>query len=241
MPVMQRVARIIVTAGMVSVLSGCYGPGLYRGIGNVPGAAWTDYAFTFFCDTATQLYPATPIQIESSMLEALADMGFRDVQPPIREDGMSVIQVRAPDGRPVRITIAPQNAMTMVTVAIGPCHLGDYNLSRELLRRVALNFGTVMRAYTPVEKTLPRRINPVNPVPEPIPPPPPEALKGEGLRPGTSQKEAAPLEEQTVPGSVVPPIMSVPGFGGFIPTMAYPNPPNMPYAPWPYTPFNDGQ
>jgi hypothetical protein len=36
--------------------------------------------------------------------------------------------------------------------------------------------------------------------------------------------------------------MTVPGaLGGWVPTMAFPNPPNMPFAPWPYTPFNDGQ
>jgi hypothetical protein len=238
---MQRVARLILAAGTLSVLCGCHGPELYRSIGDIPGTAWTDYAFTFFVDKATQLYPATPVQIESSMFEALADLGYRDIKPPIHENGVSIIRARARDGRPVRITIEPQNAMTMVTVAVGPAHLGDYQLSADLLRRVALNFGTVMRAYTPVEKTVTRRINPPNPIPAAIPPPAPEALKGEGLRPGISQKEAGPLEEQTVPGSVVPPIMSVPGVGGFIPTMSYPNPPNMPYAPWPYTPYFDGQ
>jgi hypothetical protein len=238
---MQRVARSIVAAGLLSALCGCYGPGLYRSIGSVPGTAWSDYAFTFFCDTATQLYPAAPAQVESSMYEALADLGFVDVQPPLREDGICLIRVRARDGRPVRIKIIPQNAMTMVTVAIGPCHLGDYQLSRELLRRVALNFGTVMRAYTPVDTTVPRKIVPPNPIPESVPPRPPEALKGEGLRPGINQKEGTTNEEQTVPGSVVPPFPNIPGLGGFIPTMAYPNPPYMPYAPWPYTPFNDGQ
>jgi hypothetical protein len=243
---MLRVARLIVAASALSVLCGCYGAGLYRSIGSIPGAAWSDYAFTFFCDTASQLYPAAPEQIDSSMLEALADLGFRDAQAPIRKDDRCVIRVRTPDGRPVRITIAPQNAMTMVTVAIGPVHLGDYQLSRELLRRVALNFGTVMRAFTPIETTLPRRINPLNPIPEPSPPRPLESLKGEGLRPGITQREGAENPEQTVPGSVVPPIIGVPGLGtipglgGFVPTINYPNPPYMPYAPWPYTPFNDG-
>lgn len=238
---MERVARLIVAASILSVLCGCNGPGLYRSIGSVPGVAWTDYAFTFFCDTATQLYPATPAQIESSLLESLADLGFRDVESPTREDGACVFRVRAPDGRPVRITIEPQNTMTKLSVAIGPHHLGDYQLSRDLLRRVALNFGTAIRAYTPVDTTLPRRINPPNPIPPPVRPAPPEALKGEGLRPGITRKEGVELEEQTVPGSVVPPIMSVPGFGGFVPSMSYPNPPNMPYAPWPYSPYNEIQ
>lgn len=232
---MARVGRGIVAAGLIAGLCGCAGPGWYRAIGGVPGVAWSDWAFTFFCDTVTQLYPATPAQIESSMLEALADLGFRDVQPPTRKDGDCVIRARAPDGRHVRVTIAPRNAMTLAAVVIGP-GVGDYELSRDLLRRVALNFGTAMRAYTPVEKTLPRKFIPPNPIPPPIPPAPPEALKGEGLRPDLKRQPTGP-EELTVPGSVVPPIMSVPGMlGGYVPTMGYPNPPNMPYAPWPYGP-----
>ncbi len=238
---MRRVARLILATGTLSLLAGCNGPGLYRSIGSLPGVAWSDYAFTFYCDVATQLYPCTPAQGESSALEALADLGFRDVETPVRNDGTCVIRVKAPDGRPTRVTIAPQNALTMVSVAIGPHHLGDYQLSRDLLRRIALNFGTGMRVVIPIDTTVPRRINPVNPIPKPTPPPPPEFLKGEGLRPGISQKEGVPVEEQTVPGSVVPPITGVPGLGGFIPSMSFPNPPNMPYAPWPYTPFNDGQ
>lgn len=236
--VMARVGRLIVAASTLAALCGCAGPGWYRAAGSIPGVAWTDYAFTFFCDTATQLFPATPPQVESSMLEALADMGFRDVGPPTRDDASCMIPARAPDGRRVRITIRPQNAMTMVAVVISPC-LGDYQLSRDLLRRVALNFGTAMRVYTPVETTLPRKIVPPNPRPKPSPPAPPELLEGEGLRPDLKQQAAEP-DELTVPGSVVPPIMSVPGImGGYLPSRSFPNPPNMPYAPWPYSPYND--
>lgn len=234
---MARVARGIVAAVGLALLCGCAGPGWYRAAGSIPGVAWSDYAFTFFCDTATQLYPAEPAQIESSMFEALADLGFRDVGPAERKGPECVIPARAPDGRHVRVVIGPRNGMTIAAVTIGPCW-GDYQLSRDLLRRVALNFGTVMRAYTPVEKTLPRKIVPPNPMPVPAPPGPPEALKGEGLRPDLKQ-EAIP-EEITVPGSVVPPIMSVPGVNGFIPTRSFPNAPGMPYAPWPYSPYNAG-
>jgi hypothetical protein len=199
--------------------------------------AWTDYAFTFYCDTATQLYPATPEQIESSMTVALGDLGFFKVQPPEHHDGVGTIRCKAPDGRHVRITISRRGTMTIVAVAVSP-HLGDYQLSRDLLRRVALNFGTGMRAYTPAETTVPYRINPPNPLPPRQAPPPPEALHGEGLRPDLKQ-EAIP-EEITVPGQVVPPIMSVPRVTeGWYPTIDYPNPPNMPYAPWPYAPFNN--
>ena len=236
---MARVGRLIVMAGTLAASCGCAGGGWYRAIGNLPGVAWTDYAFTFYCDTATQLYPAAPAQIESSMLQALADMGFKDIQPPVREDGDCVIRGKAPDGRHMRIKIGPQGSMTIVAVAISP-PVGDYQLSRDLLRRVALNFGTLMRAYMPVDTTLPLRVNPPPTVPPQPGPKPPEALKGEGLRPDLKQKEAPVLDEQTVPGSVVPPIMGMPGmFGGFTPTMAFPNPPNMPYAPWPYNPAND--
>jgi hypothetical protein len=138
----------------------------------------------------------------------------------------------------MRVTITPQNGMTMAAVAISP-PIGDYQLSRDLLRRVALNFGTVMRAYTPVETTINRKIIPPNPILPSPPPAPPEALEGEGLRPSL-KREAAGAEELPVPGSVVPPIMNMPGLmNGFLPTMAYPNPPNMPYAPWPYTPYEN--
>lgn len=239
-PVMVRVGRRIVMACLLASLCGCAGPKWYRAVGSIPGVAWTDYAFTFYCDTATQLYPATPAQVESSLFEALGDLGFLDIKPPERKDGTCVLRAKCPDGRHVRVTVTPQNAMTMVAVAISP-PVGDYQLSRDLLRRVALNFGTAMRAYTPVDTTLARRINPPNPIVRPAPPEPPESLEGEGLRPSL-KREAAGAEEAplTVPGSVVPPIMSVPGvMGGFVPTMAYPNPPNMPYAPWPYAPFDN--
>ncbi len=237
---MVRAARLFVAASTLSVLCGCAGPKWYRAIGGIPGVAWSDYAFTFYCDTATQLYPAAPGQIESSVLEALADLGFRDVAPPERTEEACLIRCKAPDGRHVRITIRPQNAMTLVAVAISP-PVGDYALSRDLLRRVALNFGTGMRVFTPVDTTLPRRINPPSLVPRSAPPRPPEALQGEGLRPDL-RREAAGPEEITVPGSVVPPIMSVPGvLGGWVPSMAFPNPPNVPYAPWPYVnPYGDG-
>jgi hypothetical protein len=240
---MARVSRMIVVASTLSVLSGCAGPKWYRAIGSIPGVAWTDYAFTFYCDTATQLYPAAPGQIESSVQEALADLGYRDVALPERTDGASLIRCKAPDGRHVRVTVTPQNAMTMVAVAISP-PIGDYQPSRDLLRRVALNFGTGMRAFTPVDTTLPRRINPPSMLSRPAPPPPPEALQGEGLRPDVRQEALRP-DEITVPGSVIPPYMTVPGalgVGGFVPTMAFPNPPNVPYAPWPYVkPYSDAQ
>jgi hypothetical protein len=228
---------------ILSATSGCGVLGLYQSAGHLPGIAITDYAFYFFCGTASQLYPFAPVQTGSSMMEALADLGFQVSEPPAPQpDGVFLIRARTPDGRPARITISPQNAMTNVRVVIGPCHLGDYELSRDLLRRAALNLGTGMRAYTPTETTVARRINVPRGVPPQIPPTPPEELQGEGLRPIPGQP-TMPLEEQTVPGSVVPPIvpqmLGLPGaLQQFVPTRDFPNPPNMPYAPFPYTPFN---
>ena len=72
---------------------------------------------------------------------------------------MTTILAKTPDGRPTKITISPQNALTNVKVEIGPVHLGDEELSRDLLRRISLNFGTLMRAYTPIDTTLPKRFN----------------------------------------------------------------------------------
>src|SRR4051812_29003230 len=49
-PDMARVGRLIVMAGTLAASCGCAGGGWYRAIGNLPGVAWTDYAFTFYCD-----------------------------------------------------------------------------------------------------------------------------------------------------------------------------------------------
>jgi hypothetical protein len=171
-------------------------------------------------------------------MEALGDLGFKVVEPPIHQpDGESLIRARTPDGRPTRITITPQNALTKVRVTIGPGPLGDYELSRDLLRRVAVNFGTVTRAHTPLETTLPRRNNPSRWDPSKIKHDPPEALQGEGLRPNESRDKAA-NEPGTVPGTEGVPTNPLSPFQGFVPTRDFPNPPNMPYAPFPYTPYN---
>ena len=69
--------------------------------------------------------------------------------------------------------------------------------------------------------------------------PPPEALEGEGLRPNESRDK--PLgEEEPSPASEDTPSTPLPGsVQAFVPTRDFPNPPNMPYAPFPYTPYND--
>jgi hypothetical protein len=238
-PVMGRVVPLFVAVLSLAAAGGCFGPVLYRAAGHLPGVAATDYAFSFFCDTASQLYPFSPAQVESAMKEALGDLGFQLPDLPVHDhDGETRIRARTPDGRPAKIRITPQNAMTNVRVAIGTAHLGDYELSRDLLRRVALNFGTGMRAYTPVETTLPRRFSPsrgIAPAIQHVPPPP---LEGEGLRPGEGRTAAAP-EEMAIPGQVGAPGVTLPdALRPFIPTRDFPNPPYMPYSPFPYTPYN---
>jgi hypothetical protein len=171
------------------------------------------------------------------MYEALADLGFRVVAPVDGQSpGLAVIPAQTPDGRSASIAISPQNAMTIVRVTIGPCHLGDDELSRALLRRVALNFGTVLRAFTPLETTLPRRINPSRWDPTGSRKGPPDFLDGDGRRPGAKQAEATELppspETVTLPSSAVPDFLR-----SFVPTIDFPNPPNLPYSPFPYTPF----
>ena len=64
-----------------------------------------------------------------------------------------------PDGRPATITFTPQNSMTNMRIMIGPVHIGDEMLSRDVFRRVGLNFGTLPRDYMPLEPVLARRIN----------------------------------------------------------------------------------
>jgi hypothetical protein len=239
---MGRIVPLVVMVIPLAASCGCSGLGWYRAIGDLPGVAPSDYAFYFFCSTASQLYPATPSQVESSMLEALGDLGFKVLEPPIHQkDGESLIRASAPDGRPTRITIIPQNAMTNVKVAVGHWGVGDYDLSRDLLRRVALNFGTVMRAYTPVDTTVPRKIYTWRGLPASPRPQPPEDIRGEGLRPRPGEADTN-LEEPAIPGQVAPPTipqtLSVPGaMQGFVPTRDFPNPPYMPYAPFPYYPL----
>jgi hypothetical protein len=242
---MRRLVLLIAAATCGSPACGCGSLGWYRGIGNFPGVAPSEFAFYVFDGTSSQLYQFAPPQVESSLLEALGDLGFRVSEPPDRHpDGETMIRARTPDGRPVSIWITPQNAMTNVRVKIGPAHIGDEILSRDLLRRVALGFGTGMRVVTPVETTLPRRINLARGIPPVTRFAPPAPLQGEGLRPNESRDRLL-REEENVPGTETVPTPTSPSpfspARGFQPTIDFPNPPNMPYSPFPYTPFDDGQ
>ena len=212
----------------VALASGCSGPGWYQAAGHLPGVAVTDYAFYDFCDIASQLYPASPAQIESSAIMALGDLGFPILEPPSHPpEGGAVIIAKTLDGRPTRVTILPQNSLTRVTVAIGPVHIGDQELSRDLLRRISLNFGTVMRAFTPIDTALPARINgsqftPRNQDYNP-------QLEGEGLRPNEKRDKAA--AEEAVPEEQPAPA-TAPNVPAALQWLLQVNP-NMQYVPFP--------
>jgi hypothetical protein len=240
---MRWISSLFAVVVCVASASGCGGPGWLRAAGHIPGVATTDYAFYNFCDVASQLYPASPSQIESSAIEALGDLGFILEGPPTHSPaGEATIIAKTPDGRPTKMTILRQNSLTNVKVAIGPVHIGDQELSRDLLRRISLNFGTVMRAYTPVDTIVPRRINASRFAPEAGKPTTIE-LTGEGLRPNENRDKAAgegmgaPGEEQPPASSVpavLPGFIQVPG-GGLIQVPGpgvQPNP-NLPYVPFP--------
>jgi len=238
--------RWILTLGAVFICiasaSGCGGPGWYRAAGDIPGVAATDYAFYNFFGATTQLYPFSPAQVESSVTEALGDLGFRIVEPPNHlPNGLTIISASAPDGRPTTITIAPQNSVTSVRIQIGPAHIGDEELSRDFLRRVAANFGTAMRTVTPIDLTLPKRWNATSRFALEPEHPAPVELTGEGLRPNENRDRAA-MESQ-VPGQETTPAGGVPSLlqgllpGGtqlnpYYPGVPYPVPPN------PYLPFS---
>jgi hypothetical protein len=181
--------------------------------------------------------------VESALFEALGDLGFKAIEPPKHDpDGEARIHAQTPDGRPMDALITPQNAMTNVRVKIGPAHVGDESLSRDLLRRVALNFGTVMRVETPMETTLPRRTNSSRGLPPQVQRMPPPPLEGDGLRPGesrgrSSDEETIPPGSESVPATNLPSPFRLPQ--EFVPTRDNPNPPNFPFAPFPYTPYND--
>jgi hypothetical protein len=234
---MRRVVPLIVAVISLAPACGCGGLGWYQAIGHLPGIARTEYAYYDFCGTSSQLYYFPPYEVEGALIEALGDLGYKLLEPPIRQpDGVALIHTHTPDGRPADITITPQNAMTNVRVQIGPIHIGDEAMSHELLRRIALNFGTVMRAYTPVDATLPRRFNHPRGIPPRFLGQPPETLQGEGLRPGENRDK--PIDEVTEPDPDNPQQNSLQdAMDRFVPTRDFPNPPNMPYSPFPYTPF----
>jgi hypothetical protein len=231
MAMRRIVLRVMVLAAGLAAC-GCGSPGWFRSVGHFPGVAPSDYAFYDFCGVSSQVFPFSPIQVQSAAVEALRDLDFREFQPPSRcPDGGVEMRVRTPDGRQALVTFTPQNTMTNVRFSVGPLHIGDEMLAHDLFRRVALNFGTLPRTYLPIEPVLSRRIHPPKEMPLQVPGPPPEVLEGEGLRPG--EEGTQPGLEYTAPvtgagsGVVPQPFDPLRPYGsGFV----YPNYPYDPFA-----------
>ncbi len=195
---MRRIDLRLLLLAMSLLASGCSSLGWYRAVGHFPGIAPSDYAFYDYCGVSSQVFQFTPPQVQSAAVEALRDFGFRDFQPPRKcPDGGVEIQLHTPDGRDATVTFTRQNSMTNMKFTVGPLHVGDEMLAREVFRRVGLNFGTLPRAYLPLEPVLARRMNPPSDMPPEIPGPPPETLEGEGLRPG--EEDSRPSLEYTAP------------------------------------------
>jgi hypothetical protein len=242
---MKRMIPLIAVVGGLASASGCGGLGLLRSAAHIPGVAPTDYAFYNFCGSSTQLYQFSVQQVEGSTIEALGDLGFREAEPTTHSpEGLVIFHALTPDGRPAKIKISPQNSLTSVRTEIGPVHLGDEELSRDLFRRIAANFGTAIRVYTPIDPTLPKRLNaPSGFVPQTERTPPLE-LKGEGLRPNENRDKVA-SGEAAIPGDEEAAAAGALGLpqgagqrqGPYWPGVPYPVPPN-PYIPFPM-PSND--
>ncbi len=247
---MERIFPLVAAIVWLAPTSGCGGLGLYRAAGHIPGVAPSDYAFYNFCGTSSQLYQFSPPEVEGSTIQALGDLGFHLAERPIHlPSGETNILAIAPEGsRPVKIKISPQNSLTNVQVDVGPAHIGDEELSRDLFRRIALNFGTAIRVYTPVDPTLPKRINLQHGFVPQTERTPPLHLQGDGLRPNENRDKAA-ADEAAVPGQESPGGSNVPGNlrdlmpgggtqqGPYFPGVPYPVPPN-PYLPF-TIPSND--
>jgi hypothetical protein len=198
---MRRIVCLMLVIGSSLPASGCGIPGWYRSVGHFPGVAPSDYAFYNFLGVSSQLYQFSPPQIASSAIQAIGDLGFTvEKGPKACPDGVIEIAAQTPDGRSCQITITPQNNLSNMRIKIGPVLVGDQMLSRDVFKRVAVNFGTLPRDYTPIEPTLGRRINSAVEMAPPIPPPPGETLIGEGLRPGETPGTVGPEGGQ--PGAV---------------------------------------
>ncbi len=226
---------VIILSGLLA--GGCGSLGWYRAIGDFPGVAPSDYAFYTFCGTSSQVFQFPIPQVQSAAIEALRDLGFQDIGPAKPCPGEALaMKMRTQDGRPATVTFTPQNQMTNMRIVIGPVHVGDQMLSRDVFRRVALNFGTIPRDYMPVEPTLARRINPPSPTPTPTHFEPPLTLEGEGLRPEAG-RETLPTPEFTSPvtgtGSGVIPPPADPYRSAF-PYNLYTPPYSSPSLPYPF-------
>jgi hypothetical protein len=236
---MRRIVCLVMVILSGLLACGCGVPGWYRSVGHFPGVAPSDYAFYSFLGTSSQLFLFSPSQVASSALEAIGDLGFTVAkEPEICPDGAIEIAAQTPDGRSCQITITPQNNLSNMRIKVGPVCVGDQMLSRDVFKRVALNFGTLPRDYTPMEPAL-ARINPTVEAPPPVPAPPGETLEGEGLRPGETRGVAGAEGQpgaETMPTTTFPSPFSPNQL--VVPTPYTTNPLSFPYAPIPPTTYD---
>lgn len=236
---MRRIVVLVVLVSFALPASGCGSLGWLRSVGHFPGIAPSDYAFYTYCGTSSQVYQFPVDQVQGSAIESLRDVGFREIGPAKPcPDVAADLEIKAltPDGRPATITLTPQNRMTNMRITIGPTHIGDEMLSRDVLKRVALNFGTIPRDYLPLEPTLASRFNPQIPVRPQNAGRTSETLEGEGFRPGLENLAPTPEFISPVTGTgsgVVPqPFDPYRTYGGSnYPSMPYPFSPYLPFAP----------
>lgn len=239
--------RIVALAALFAVLisaPGCGGLGLLRSAAHIPGVAPTDYAFYNFCGSSTQLFQFTQSQVETSAREALGDLGFREAEPATRlPEGPVILRAFTPDGRPAKIKISQQNSLTSVRVEIGPVHIGDEELSRDFFRRIAANFGTGPRAYTPIDPTLTKKVSGTSGFTPRTTHTPPFELQGEGLRPNENRDKALSEDQAALAAAAAAAATGTapgetPRQGLYIPGVPYPIPPN-PYIPFPMPTDNE--
>src|SRR5271154_5901548 len=101
---MRRVIPLFLMVIFLAPACGCGGLGWYQAAGHLPGIAHTDYAYYDFCGTSSQLFPVLSPQVESSLIEALLDLGFKVPEPPDHKPGGdTLIHAKTPDGRPAYI------------------------------------------------------------------------------------------------------------------------------------------
>ncbi len=178
-----------------------------QAIGNLPGIDPTDYAYTDYKCTQTQVYAQKVPQVRSAALMAMADLGFSQIEcEPKPKDAEVIINALTIDGRKTRVTIRPRNEMASMRVYIAP--IGDEMVGQALIQRVALNFGTIPRTVIPMEPTLARRIDPMSwrrptVAPVSVDPPPREATPP-ALPESAGPFVLSPAQPVEVPAPAVP-------------------------------------
>jgi hypothetical protein len=134
-------------------LAGCQTVGL-------PGnAALATAGFAYSAGTATQSFPFTSNQIQTPLLESMADLKMHSVRQTQEPTGVSFQGLTA-DGRRASVSVSrvptvavgaavPTEAAVVVTARIG--WFGDEPLSRALMHRIGVRLGTSPPSAIPSE------------------------------------------------------------------------------------------